>query len=250
MVTLKELAVVYHYHLHFVLLMTLSPDVSLPLTVAEETCTPQCFDTSISSNVREALSTSQESTKVTPQRAQTSFPPYASEEPTTCTLTLANNTPQHNNKLLQPVNLFPNTQPSDRECIRKEQNVAINVRCSIDQIANSNENKALQTKAANLLYEVIGQNPSLTRFDQLRQKLKQVQLKKQKPTRSDRAEYETVTAKLQNTLLSCKYTTKNALKSMEKEYLANNKKPDLEYNTLRKKLELVKKILSIWSQFI
>ena len=199
--------------------------------------------------ISEEMSTSQESTKVTPQRAQTSFPPHASEEPTTCILTLANHTPQHN-KLLQPVNLFPNIQPSDRECITKEQNAAINVQCSIDQIANSNENKALQTKAANLLYEVIGQNTSLTRFDQLRQKLKQVQLKKQKPMRSDRAEYETITAKLENTLLSCKYTTKNALKSMEKEYLANNKKLDLEYNTLRKKLELVKKILSIWSQFI
>ena len=132
--------------------------------------------------------------------------------------------------------------------------VAINVQCSIDRIAHSgDENEALQTKAAKLIYKVIGQNADLTRFDQLRLMFRdQHQNKKQKPT-SERDEYETLTVKLQNCVLSCKYTTKDALKAMEMDYIAkrglqlDNSNPT--YNKLLKKLELVKKILSIWSQF-
>ena len=126
--------------------------------------------------------------------------------------------------------------------------VAINVQCSIDRIAHSgDENEALQTKAAKLIYKVIGQNADLTRFDQLRLMFRdQHQNKKQKPT-SERDAYETLTVKLQNCVLSCKYTTKDA---MEMDYIAKRGlQLDTTYNKLLKKLELIKKILSIWSQF-
>ena len=72
-----------------------------------------------------------------------------------------------------------------------------------------------------LLHKVTGQNVDLKRFDQLRLLFREQQYKKQKPTISEREEYETLMAKLQNCVLSCKYTTKAALKSMEKDYIAN-----------------------------
>ena len=70
---------------------------------------------------------------------------------------------------------------------------------------------------------------------------------------SEKDEYETLTAKLHTSILSHKYSTKAALKSMEMGYIAKRglqlDTSNPEYNRLLKKLGLLKKILSVWSQF-
>ena len=129
------------------------------------------------------------------------------------------------------------------------------VQCTIDALAQSDgDNDTLQTKASKLIYKVIGQNADLIRFDQLRVMFReQLQHKKRKPTVGERKEYEILTTKLQNYVLSCKYKAKSALKGLEMECIAKKglqvDTTNPTYNKLLKELELAKKVLSIWSHF-
>ena len=81
----------------------------------------------------------------------------------------------------------------------------------------------------------------------------QLQNKTQKPTPSERNEYEILTTKLQNYVLSCKYKARSGLKGMEMEYIAKKglqvDTTNPAYNKLFKELKLAKKVLSIWSHF-
>ena len=130
----------------------------------------------------------------------------------------------------------------------------MSVNCNIDSLVNehpNNDNRSLQTKAAKLIHKVIGNNADLTRFDELRLRLKDN--KKEKPTPSDKNEYETVLAKVQIRVLALKYSTKDNLKSMERECMAKKGlyvgESNSKYKDLYKKLELAKKVLNIWSNF-
>ena len=51
--------------------------------------------------------------------------------------------------------------------------------------AQLDEDEVLLTKAAKLLYKIIGQNSELTRFDHLQSKFRKLQCKKQRPTTTD-----------------------------------------------------------------
>ena len=117
--------------------------------------------------------------------------------------------PSHNNVLL-PTNLFQSIQCSSNTDTKYEPylNAAegtsdtLDIQCSIDEISHKqiDDDEVLLTKAAKLLYKIIGKHSELTRFDYLRSKFR-------------KHEYETLTAKLQICILSCKYTTKRCHKS-------------------------------------
>ena len=191
--------------------------------------------------------------EITPQTAQASLTPLASlrtrMEIAPKLAKASPFIPSHNNVLL-PANLFQSIQCSEGT------SDTLDIQCSIDEISHEqidDDDEVLLTKAAKLLYKIIGKHSELTRFDYLRSKFRKLQCKKQRPTTTERNEYETLTAKLQICILSCKYTTKDAIKAMEKDYIGRKGLQldilDQDYNKLLKKLSLVKKILSIWSQF-
>jgi hypothetical protein len=127
----------------------------------------------------------------------------------------------------------------------------LSVECSIDSLVHDGT-ETLQTKAAKLIHKVLGQSSDLTRFDQLRLQLKE-QLQRGKCLISERDEYRKVIAKLHCHILSLKYRTRDTLKLMEKECIVKHgvtlDESNAEYKLLYKRLELVKRVLSVWVQF-
>ena len=77
----------------------------------------------------------------------------------------------------------------------------------------------------------------------------------QNPIPKEKNEYETLLVKLQSRILSIKYVTKDELKTLEKQYMASggletdHLQSSTEYQVLYKKLQLIKKVLSIWKTF-
>ena len=67
------------------------------------------------------------------------------------------------------------------------------------------------------------------------------------------SEYRRVIAKLHCHILALKYKTRDELKSMEKEYIAKHglqlDESNVEYKLVYKRLELVKRVLTVWVQF-
>ena len=206
-------------------------------------------------------------TEIAPQTAQASLTPLASmctrmEKITPQTAQASPFIPSHNNVLL-PANLFQSVQCSSNIGTKCEPDLnaaegtsdTLDIQCSIDEISHEqlDDDEVLLTKAAKLLSKIIGKNSELTSFDHLRSRFKKLKCKKQRPTTTERNEYETLTAKLQICILSSKYETKDVIKAMEKDYIGRKGLQlnilDQEYNKLLKKLSLVKKIWSIWSQF-
>ena len=126
----------------------------------------------------------------------------------------------------------------------------MSVQCSINSLVH-NGTETLQTKAAKVIHKVLGQSSDLNRFDHLRLQLKE-QLQRGQNLMSGRDEYTKVLAKLQCQILSLKYKTKEKLKSFEKEYVATHgmqlEESNTEYKQLYKRLELVKRVLSVWTQ--
>ena len=96
----------------------------------------------------------------------------------------------------------------------------IQVECSMDCLESSTDDVGLHTKAARLFHKIVGQNRDLNRFDALRLRFKGLKDKSEKPTMKEMIEYETLLVKLQNCILSIKYTTKNKLKILEKQCMA------------------------------
>jgi hypothetical protein len=102
--------------------------------------------------------------------------------------------------MLLLTNMFQNTQCSSTPTglhslpVTSETEIVkdMSLQCSIDnleQVHTADVTEILQTKAAKLILKVIGINSDLTRFDQLRSKLKEeAQNKKRKPTVGERDE--------------------------------------------------------------
>ena len=170
-------------------------------------------------------------------------------------------TPTHNN-VLTPIALFSQTTSgATMESKAKQQEVLNNVsiECSIDSLEStctSTTEAGLQTKASKLFHKIIGHSEDLLRFDMLRIKFKNLQQQnKTKPTTKEKNEYETLLVKLQSRILSIKYVTKDELKTLEEQYMArggletDHLQSSTEYQELYKKLQLIKKVLSIWKTF-
>ena len=145
---------------------------------------------------------------------------------------------------------YTHTSPEDNASVAVMD--VVSVQCSINSLVNDGT-EMLQTKAAKLVNKVIGPSSDLTRFDRLRLKLKEQLQTNQTPTTSEREEYNIIIAKLQSRILSLKYTTRDNLKSMEREYIVKKglqlDQSNTKYKLLYKKLELVKTVLGVWSQF-
>ena len=143
---------------------------------------------------------------------------------------------------------YTHTSPEDNASVAVMD--VVSVQCSINSLVNDGT-ETLQTKAAKLVHKVIGPSSDLTRFDRLRLKLKEQLQTNQTPTTSEREEYNIIIAKLQSRILSLKYTTRDNLKSMEREYIVQKglqlDQSNTKYKLLYKKLELVKTVLGVWS---
>jgi hypothetical protein len=183
--------------------------------------------------------------------------------------TMSNTVPYNaiQNSILRPTILFEHSQssptidstsercsssnrqePGNKSVAEKD---ILSVECSIDSLVHDGT-ETLQTKAAKLIHKVLGQSSDLTRFDQLRLQLKE-QLQRGKCLISERDEYRKVIAKLHCHILSLKYRTRDTLKLMEKECIVKHgvtlDESNAEYKLLYKRLELVKRVLSVWVQF-
>ena len=158
---------------------------------------------------------------------------------------------------LLPTKMFQKTQCSTVSTgCNTETMEDVTLQCSLEcleQAQNTDVSEGLHTKAAKLICKVTGSNSSLKKFDNLRLRLKEEGQKNRKPTRSEKEEYQTLLAELQTTVLSVKYKIKDVLKSAEREYIASGAvqlhNHNGTYKDLHKKLELTKKIVSLWSNF-
>ena len=129
--------------------------------------------------------------------------------------TTPSNTPSRSHSAV-PTTMFQNVTCTSSE------NIQCTMECSDTEDTNVPE--TFQTKAAKLIVAITGNNVDLKRFDQLRQKLKDgMKEKGRKPTTSEKEEYKTLLAKLESSLLSIKYNTKDELQAIEKQLTANRK---------------------------
>ena len=145
----------------------------------------------------------------------------------------------------------PRAMFKDTECTKE------NMQCNMEflEAENANTTEIFKTKAARLIETIIGQSSDLKQFDQLRQRIKEgMKRTGRKPTTSEKEDYKTLLAKLESSLLSIKYATKDQLKAIEKELTAcgkdlHSQKTPAQYTALLTRLGHVKKILSVWSHF-
>lgn len=154
-----------------------------------------------------------------------------------------------------PIALFEKTTSGTTMEGKAKQQEVLSIECSIDSLEStctSTTDAGLQTKASKLFHKIIGHSEHLLRFDTLRIKFKNLQQQnKTKPTATEKDEYDTLLVKLQSHILSIKYATKDKLKTLEKQYMAEGllAESNTEYQELYKKLQLIKKVLSIWKMF-
>ena len=131
-----------------------------------------------------------------------------------------------------------------------EQSQVLNefVECTMDSVSVENESgDGLRTKASKLFLKIIGDSEELSKFDNLRIKLKSL---KRKPTTTEANEYCTLLAKLQSRILSMKYHTKDKIKVIDKQCMATQGKLDIqEYPNLYKQLQFIKRVLNAWKNF-
>lgn len=102
---------------------------------------------------------------------------------------------------------------------------AVNIGCDMDSLESEHTTTdavGLNSKAAKLFYRITGENEELKKFDTLRSKLKSLKQQKKKETTTEKNEYQTLLIKLQNHILSIKYTTKDKLKNMEEQNMATS----------------------------
>ena len=127
----------------------------------------------------------------------------------------------------------------------------MSVQCSINSLVHDGI-ETLQTKAAKVIHKVLGASSDLTRFDELRLQLKE-QIQRGTCLMTEREEYRRVLAKLHCQILALKYKTRDKLKLMEKEYIVKHglqlNESNMEYKLLYKRLELAKRVLTVWGQF-
>ena len=112
----------------------------------------------------------------------------------------------------------------------------------------------LQSKAAIQISKVIGHGEILKEYDTLRVNLKKKSSKKgYKPSPSDRKHYNKLLSQVHTEVLSTKHKLKAEIKYYETNYyckhgmLPSNKEKD--YGDLRRKLDYVRKLLSLWHKF-
>ena len=131
--------------------------------------------------------------EITPQTAEASLTPLASKRTRMEIAPKISQAspfiPSHNNVLL-PANLFESIHSSSNTDTKYEPNLnaaegtsdTLDIQCSIDEISHEqiDDDEVLLTKAAKLLYNIIGKHSELTIFDYLRSKFRKLQCKKQR----------------------------------------------------------------------
>ena len=180
-----------------------------------------------------------------PKQGQRNYSPEAPQQSTDQLMDCT----QLQNRVL-PTEVFDCIPSAELNYAVENLQIMCNVEDSVDTGIGEVE---LQSKAANVFFRIIGHSADLKRFDELRVKLRQA--KQSRPTRSEKEEYKTLLAKIQCKILSIKYTTKETLKSMEKDWIAT-KGSDIQhlqsnpkYKEMYNQVGHTKKVLSIWKSF-
>ena len=126
---------------------------------------------------------------------------------------------------------------------------------TIDTTLQETINSTLETKAARQLEKVLGTTHTLILFDNLRERLKlKAASKKKQIMSSEREEYKKLLAQIHTKLILQKYQLKEELKGVELSYYKQiGACPTIEdknkYTILRRKIDVIKKTLSLWHSF-
>lgn len=120
-----------------------------------------------------------------------------------------------------------------------------------DPLEATTETPTVQTKAAKLIQKVTGHTTLLSEFDFLRAKLKAKKFHNEHLSKTQIEEYIQL---LENqTVLSAKHKTKQAIKDFEQDYYrlhcAFPEQETPAYKKLRKQLDYAKIVCSTWSTF-
>lgn len=172
------------------------------------------------------------------------------KSPCTQHTTTTGQTPRSSHQLY-PLTLFSAEDTVDKSCASTEAVTAASFECQMKE--PEMEHTTYESKAATQICKAIGNPKILTVFDKLRVELKSKISQKVKPTHLEKQKYASVLSQVHTKILSKKYELKSTIKKFEIEHFQKHgtlpSRKTKEYDILRKNLDYVKKLVTMWHNF-